>query len=141
MERISNIVRERQCGVRREIDRRGIHLKVVSQDSGIPYPTLLTYFPQEGANKPVMPPIAALYALAETKALPLDLLSQLMPAGCAIVHMPEGIDHDEVEEAARDFLATKGHAHHPASEAGREIGENEAKVLNSKVATLRAVAA
>ena len=35
------IIRERQCVIRRELDRRGIALKAVALDSDIPYPTLL----------------------------------------------------------------------------------------------------
>ena len=42
---VNDIIRERQLAIRRELDRRGIALKVVSYDSKIPYPTLLTYFP------------------------------------------------------------------------------------------------
>ena len=137
------IVRQRQSVIRREMDRRGIALKAVSFDSGIPYPTLLTYFPQEGGSRPVMIPVSALYALADggTPALPLDLLSLLLPGGTHIVRAPEAIDHDQVEEACRDFLATKGASHHPESEMGREIGPTEKQKLDEKVVHLSAVAA
>jgi len=60
-------------------------------------------------------------------------------AGQVAFHKPEGIDHDEVEEAARDFLAAKGKAHHPDSPGGREIAECEQDDLDDKVAVLRAV--
>jgi hypothetical protein len=46
------IVRQRQLAIRREMDRRGIALKQVEFDSGIPYATLLSYFPLEGSREP-----------------------------------------------------------------------------------------
>lgn len=51
---------------------------------------------------------------------------------------PEGIDHDEVESAAREFLAAKGAAHHPHSEAGRDLGPGEIATLNGKVTSIHA---
>jgi len=136
----NEIVRTRQSAIRRELDRRGIALKVISFDSGISYSTLLTYLPQEGADKPAMIPMSAVYALAESKAIPDDLLSLLLPTGCLIVRAPEEIDHDEIEQAARDYLAAKGKAHHPESEAGRELGPNEKRDLTMRAVTLKAVA-
>lgn len=140
---ISNdeIVRVRQCGIRGELDRRGHHLKIIAGKSGIPYPTLLTYFPQEGGAKPVMLPTSALYALAASEAIPLDLLSLLLPGGFLIVKAPEAVEHDEVEAACRDYLAAKGAAHRADSPAGERISDCENDNLNGKVAHLRAVAA
>lgn len=137
----NEIVRQRQSAIRRELDRRGIALKAISFDAKLPYPTLLTYFPQEGGREPVMMPASAFYALAESRAIPDDLLSLLLPAGCMIVRVPEGVDHDEVEKHCRDFLATKGAFHHPLSEAGRDLGPNEVAELCTKVSQIRAVAA
>jgi len=136
----NEIVRQRQSAIRRELDRRGIALKAVSFDSGLSYSTLLSYLPQEGGDKPAMMPMSAVYALAESRAIPDDLLSLLLPAGCMIVRAPEEIDHDEIEGACRDYLATKGKAHHPESEAGREIGPTEAAELTKRAAVLKAVA-
>jgi len=137
----NEIVRQRQSAIRRELDRRGIALKAISFDAGLPYPTLLTYFPQEGGRDPVMMPMSAVYACAESKAIPDDLLSLLLPTGCVLVRVPEGIDHDQLETVCRDILATKGKAHHPDSPAGRELSACEIAELNGKVAHLRAVAA
>jgi hypothetical protein len=137
---VDTIVRGRQLAMRREIDRRGIALKAVAYDSGIPMPTLLSYFPG-GEREPSVLPATALFKLLAGNALPHDILSLILPDGEQIVRLPEEVDHDEIEAVARDFLATKGAAHHPDSEAGREIGPNEADALNEKVAHLRAVAA
>ena len=137
----NEIVRQRQSAIRRELDRRGVALKAVSMDSGIIYSTLLTYLPQDGGDKPAMMPMSAVYALAESKAIPDDLLSLLLPAGCMIVRAPEEMDHDQVETACRDFLADKGKAHHPDSPAGREISECEAAALSKRAAHIVAVAA
>lgn len=134
------IVRERQLVIRREMDRRGISLKAVSLDSGIPYPTIVSYFPGEKDRQPATLSGAAIFTLAETGALPLDLLSLVLPAGFQIVRAPEDIDHDEFEEAARDYLATKGKAHHPDSPGGREIAECEEATLDAKVIQLAAAA-
>lgn len=132
------IVRERQLVIRREMDRRGISLKAVSLDSGIPYPTVTSYFPGERDRQPAAITGPALFCLAASGALPLDLLSLVMPDGFQIVRLPEEIDHDEFESVARDYLAAKARAHHPESEAGREIGPNEKAALDGKVVALRA---
>jgi hypothetical protein len=139
MSDVSSIVRQRQLAMRREIDRRGIALQAVAYDSGIPMPTLLSYFPG-GEREPAVMPATALFKLLGGDALPHDILSLILPDGDLIVRVPEEIDHDDMEAAARDFLAAKGAAHHPESEAGREIGPGEAAVLSQKAVRLRAVA-
>ena len=136
----NEIVRERQSAIRRELDRRGIALKAVAMDAQISYSTLVSYLPQPGGDKPVMMPMGVVYALAESRALPDDLLSLLLPAGVMLVRVPDGIDHDEIEGACRDFLSTKGAAHHPDSEAGREIGPGEHAELTKRAVVLKAVA-
>lgn len=132
----NTIVRERQLAIRRELDRRGIALKAVSFDSGIPYPTLLSYFPVEGSREPAMMPVSALYCLFG--ALDTDLLNLLAPEGFAIVQVPAGIDHDEVAEAMVDYLAEKQRCHHPESECGPAIGPREETRLSGKVIAFRA---
>src|SRR3954470_14542438 len=116
------IIRARQLAIRREIDRRNIALKAVSFDSGIPYETLLTYFPLEEAREPAQIPGGAIYALCD--ALPADLLSLLVPSGWQIVQVPEAIDHDDLCDLISQYIAKKNAAHHPDSEMGREIGPN-----------------
>lgn len=137
----SRIVKQRQLAIRREMDRRGLLLKIVAADSGIPYPTLASYFPADPLAEPAQIPGGAIYALAETRALPTDILSLLMPAGMAMVEVPEDVDHDELETALLDLLATKAAAHHPESECGREIGPNEDAELRNKVVQLPIVRA
>lgn len=132
------IVRERQLAIRREIDRRGIALKAVACDSGIGYGTLLTYFPAPGSREPACLPTSALYALAEGKALPLDLLSMLLPVGVAMVFVPEEVDHHEAAAAMQDFLSAKARAHHPDSPAGEAIAPCEDATLRAKLAVVRA---
>jgi hypothetical protein len=134
------IIRERQLGIRREIDRRGIALKIVSADSNIPYETLLTYFPVDGGREPAQMPAGAIYSLCEGEALPADLLSLLLPNGWQVVRVPEGVDHDKVAGLAADYLAAKNATHHPESEAGRDIGPVEAATLTGKLVQLRAAA-
>ncbi len=135
----STIIRQRQLAMRRELDRRGIALKAVSFDSGVPYATLLSYFPVEGSRDPAVMPVSALYCLVG--ALPQDILSLLLPDGHLIVRAPEEINHDEIGEAMSDWLAAKHAAHHPESEAGREIGPTEDRDLRAKFSIVAANAA
>lgn len=137
----NDILKMRQCAMRREMDRRGIALKAVSFDSGIPYPTLLSYFPQEGGREPAVMSVAAQYALAEKDALPADILSLLLPAGKLIVAVAENVDHDEADRACREYADAKAAAHHPESEAGREIGPNEDKALRNLLTVIQGSAA
>lgn len=132
----NEILKQRQCAMRREMDRRGIALKAVSFDSGIPYSTLLSYFPQEGANDPAIMSVAAQYALADRDALPADILSLLLPANKLIVTVTDNIDHDEASKAMRDYIDTKEAAHHPASPAGRDIADCEDATLRGKFAVV-----
>ena len=131
---IVRIMRDRQCAMRREMDRRAIALKAVSFDSGIPYSTLLSYFPNADAQKePAVMPVSAQYMLCG--AIPQDILSLLLPEGHVIVKAPVEMDHDQIGEAFHDYLHTKERAHHPESEAGREIGPNEDNILKFKAVT------
>jgi hypothetical protein len=130
----SSIMRQSQLAMRREMDRRGIAMKAVSFDSGIPYSSLLSYFPGEKNAVPAVMPVSAFYALCA--ALPNDLLSLLLPASQAIVTIPENVDHDKLAEAFTDYLADKNAAHHPASECGPAIGPGENARLSAKVVQL-----
>lgn len=135
MRDVSTIMRQRQRDVRCEIDGRGFHLKAVASKSGLEYGTLLTYFPG-GEREPAVIPMSAVYALADSEALPAGLLSMLLPVGWAAVRVPENIDHDELATGFADYLAEKNAAHHPDSECGRDLGPGEQARLNSKVAYL-----
>lgn len=132
----TDIVRERQLAIRRELDRRGILLKTVALDAGMSYSTVQSYFPGERNAVPATMSVAALYSLIG--AIPADLLSLLLPAGHVIVQVPENVDYDDVSARCRDFIETKDRAHHPESEAGREIGPREQADLSGKVVRLRA---
>jgi hypothetical protein len=46
------------------------------------------------------------------------------------------VDHDELADAVADYLHEKNAAHHPESEAGRDIGPTEKARLDSKVVAL-----
>jgi trans-aconitate methyltransferase len=131
------IVRDRQHGIRREMDRRSIALKQVQYDGGWQtVSTIASYFPLDN-KEPATMSVAALHRLIRTNALPLDLLSLLLPEGFQIVRLPEDVDHDEYETMTRDYLAAKWRAHHPASPGGREITDEEKDGLNQKAARLQ----
>ena len=133
------IMRSIQRTIREQLDDRDISLKVVAADSRIPYATLCSYFPgnERGAveKQPAQLPASAIYRLCG--ALPDDLLNLLLPEGFAIVRVPSGLDYDEISASCREFIDAKERAHHPESEAGREIGPNEGNVLRCKFAKLR----
>lgn len=139
----NTIVRERQLLIRREMDRRHISIKAVQYDGGWKTPsTVMSYFPNpEGSHEPQTMSVASLYRLLKTKALPSDLLSLLLPDGFVIVRAPEQMNHDEIAEAMHDFLQAKERAHHPDSEAGREIGPNESETLRGKFTVIQGKAA
>jgi len=136
MDRKSQILdrQRRVFRIAQDPTRYGLTLKMIAADADLKPDSVRNY----AAGETVMP-LTALDALIGV--LPDELLSLLLPAGRVIVRIPEGVDHDEIEAAARDFLAAKGAAHHPLSEDGRDIGEKEQALLDSKVAHLRAVAA
>lgn len=112
--------------------RNGLTLKAISLDSEIPYNTLRSYAGSGMATAEM--PVSALFRLVGV--IPDELLSLLLPEGRQIVQAPEELDHDTLEELARDYLATKGRAHHPESPGGREIAECERAELDVKVVQL-----
>lgn len=130
----TDIVRDRQLAIRRELDRRGILLKTIALDAGMSYSTVQSYFPGERNAVPATMSVAALYAFVG--AIPDDLLSLLLPHGRAIVQVPDNIDHDALCEGFQEYLTEKAKAHRHDSPAGRDIAECERKVLDSKVAHL-----
>jgi hypothetical protein len=135
----STIMRERQLVVSAEMTNRNISRKVVAYDSGIKYGTFVTYFPA-GERIPSEIPGGALVALSRSKSMPDDLINILLDDGVAFVRVPIGLDYDEVSEGCRDYLNEKERAHHPESEAGRDLGPTEQSHLGEKAAKLRIVA-
>lgn len=134
------IVRERQRAIRREMMRRRISPDVVAIDSLLSKSSVAGYFPNPDGKVPVTAiTVAALFALLETNALPLDLLSLLLPDGFAIVPKPDHIDHDELMAACTEFVAAYGAARHPDSEDGIAIGPREAAKLDGAAGHVRAV--
>ena len=137
----TRIVKDRQLAVRREMDRRGKSLQILASDSGIPYPTICSYFPANRDANPAMIPMAVVFAIADSGALPVDVLSMLLPDSMQLVSVPEGICHDGLAANIHDYLQTKSAAHHPDSEAGPAIGPGEKQVLDSKAVKISVVAA
>jgi hypothetical protein len=132
---VQRVIREKQ-------DDRGISLKAIAAKSGIPYTSFCGYFPgneRDSTPKPsVELPVSAFNKLCG--ALPNDLLNLLIPDGFAIVEVPAGVDYDDFSARCRDFVDTKEKAHHPESEAGRDIGPTEGDKLGEKAVQLRVVA-
>lgn len=132
----TEIVRDRQLAIRREMDRRGILLKTVSLDSGLSYSTVQSYFPNDRDAVPSVMSVASLYALVG--AVPDDLLSLLLPAGRVIVQVPENVDHDEFAGHCQQYLMEKSRAHHPESEMGPAIGPVEDERLRARLTVVKA---
>lgn len=117
--------------------RQGLTLKAISLDAEIPYNTLRNYAGHNGETAEM--PVSAIGKLVGV--IPDELLSLLLPEGRVIVQAPREIDHDEIEDACRDYLETKGRAHHKDSPAGREISDCERAALGVKLATVNGKAA
>ena len=134
-----SLVRDRQMAIRREMMRRGISVKQVQLDGQWKHPsTVLSHFPNpDGEQEPATMSVATLYRLIEKKALPLDLLTMLLPEGFVILRAPESVDYDDMAQGCRAFLEAKDKAHHPESEAGRDIGPTEEAHLSGKVVRIR----
>lgn len=133
---ISHQTKETQERIFRIAQRNGLTLKAIGLDSGIPYSTLRSYAGNNGTI--VEMPVSALYKLVGV--IPPDLLSLLLPEGYAIVRVPDGVDHDEIAPAVREYLSRKDEAHHPDSPAGREISDCEDRELRGIVARLKVAA-
>lgn len=123
---------KRMFRIAQDPTRYGLTLKMIAADADLNLQSVRNY----AAGETEMP-LSALDALVGV--LPDELLTLLMPAGHAIVRVPEGMDFDDLECAARDFLALKGKAHHPDSPSARDISDCEAVSLGQAAARLRAV--
>jgi len=133
---ITHVMRETQERIFRVCQSRGLTLKAISVDSGIPYSTMRSY---AGNNGPTaIMGVDALYRLVGV--VPDELLSLMLPEGRAIVSVPTDIDHDEIERRCRDYLAVKGRAHRQDSPDGPAISACESIELAGQVVQLRAVA-
>lgn len=136
----TEIVRDRQRAIRREMIRRRISPDVVALDSQLSKSSVAGYFPNPDGKAPVTAiTVPALFALLESGALPCELLSLLLPDGFAIVPKPDHIDHDDLMAACTEFSAVYGAARHPGGEAGIEIGPREAARLETAAGHVRAV--
>ena len=113
--------------------RGDLSLKAISLDADIPYNTVRSY--AGSGCKTVEMPVSALRKLVGV--IPDELLSLLLPPERAIVAVPDGIDMDDFESMCRDFLETKGKAHHADSPAGREISDCERAKLAVKIVPIR----
>lgn len=114
--------------------KHNLTIKIIAADSGIGEQSLRKY----AAGETEMP-MSAFDALIGV--VPDTLLSLLLRDGRQVVCVPDGIDHDDMEAACRDYLADKGRTHHPDSPGGREISDCEQDRLNVKAAVVRAVVA
>lgn len=132
------IMRDLQMAVRREMDRRSIALKVVALDSGLGLSAVTSYFPKPGGKRlPAVIPMSVVWLFVDTKALPLDLLSLLLPDGISLIETGE-VDHHEAAAQMQDFLTTKAAYHRPESEDGCDLGPNECADLDERRARMRA---
>ncbi len=129
---ISHAVKDAQERIFRIAGKRGLTLKAISLDSGIPYSTLRTYAGHNGPTAEM--PVSVIRKL--TGVVPDELLSLLLTEDRAIVRVPAEVDHDTLADAFADYLHSKNAAHHPDSPAGREIADCERDMLNGKVAYL-----
>jgi transcriptional regulator with XRE-family HTH domain len=122
--------KDEQARVFRLAQREGLTLKAISLDSGLGYTTIQSYARGEAVMS-----IASLFRLCDV--IPEELLSLLVPEGFVLLRAPEEIDHDELAEGMREWLAAKDRAHHPESPAGRDLSECEDRNLRNRASGLR----
>lgn len=135
---IAASVKRAQQTMFREAEKIGITHKVIHFDTGGDHGGLsLSAIGQYARGESAMglPSLVKLIGV-----VPANLLSLLLPDGFQIVRVPEGIDHDKLAELASDYLTTKNAAHHPASEAGRDLGPGEQAALGAKAVCLKVAA-
>lgn len=126
-------IKLRQVAMFREAARRGITRKMVQFDGGFSESTVRSW--ADGSHEM---PISALERLAETGALPLDLLSMLLGDGFELVSAGAGeLGHAALAGAAATFLGDFAAASHPASECGAAVGPRESSRLAARAASLR----
>jgi hypothetical protein len=114
---------------------KGFSQELIHSETGLPTTSL-----SDWANGKAKMSLVGMLAIAEIPDFPLELLSLIMPANITLVRVPEGVDHDDLAECFHDYLQAKERAHHPESEAGREIGPGEHNVLCLKAARVKAAA-
>jgi hypothetical protein len=113
----------------------GLSLKKISLESGIPYPTIRSYFSQARDVRLAEMPVSALCKLVDV--IPDELLSHMLqPVGRLIDRCPEDDDHDVTAENCIQFLTRKQKAHHPESPAGVDIAPCESDELKLAKARL-----
>lgn len=136
MDRKSQILDRQQRMFRIALDptRYGLTLKMIAADSGLGLDSVRNYAAGE-----TMMPLFALDALVGV--LPDELLSLLLPAGRAIVQVPEEVNHDEAAAGMLAYLAEKASSHRHDSEAGPAIGPGEHARLCKRLTVVTAVAA
>jgi len=133
MEKVSMNMRaiEAQVEMFAEARRRGYQLKVIASKAGLCESTVRKW--ADGTNGM---PLDALGALA--RALPLDLLSLLLPDGLRLALCDgEAVDHAELAGKAAVYVGAFAQASHPDSEAGEKISHRERAGLDRQAEALQ----
>jgi hypothetical protein len=125
---------KRMFRIAQDPTRFGLTLKMIAADADLNLQSVRNY----AAGDTEMP-LSALDALIGI--LPEELLTLLMPAGHAIVRIPDGIDLDELDAACRAVVAEKAKAHRENSPGGPAVVECERVAILTAAAPLRVVAA
>lgn len=113
----------------------GLSLKRISLESGIPYPTIRSYFSQAHDVRLAEMPVSALCKLVGV--IPDELLSHvLLPVGRCLESVDVDDDHDATADNCIAFLTRKQKAHHPESPAGVDIAPCEDAELRGVKARL-----
>lgn len=124
--KVESVRRRQRDMFTKVLDRRtyNFSIKEIASQSGLDDTSVSNY--AGGVTTMSLTAIDALVGI-----IPDELLSLLLPEGRAIVRIPEGINHEELATAAAEYLAAKNAAHHPESEAQRDIGPNEKRALDT----------
>lgn len=134
--KIESVRRRQKEMFSKALDRRTYNLtiKEIADRSGVDDSSLANY----AAGITTMS-LAAIDALVDV--IPDELLSMLLPSPRVITMLPDGIDHDELDSACREYLKAKAAAHHPDSPSARDISDCENVYLLEKAAKVKAAVA
>jgi hypothetical protein len=116
--------------------RDGFERKNIEADSGISLSTLASW-----ATEIHEMPLSAFRKLIATRALPLEILSLLLPDGVALAPAGEGeMDHAALAGHAMGYVSDYTSARDPKSEAGEALGPGERAALDARGAVLKVAA-
>lgn len=122
-------LKKRQTKMFAAAEKLGHTVKNIATDLGLKSPTIVY---QYARGETAMSGPAIMKAKVAFGKDYGALISMLFDDNLQLVDAPEEMDHEEVDQACRDYSDTKAEFHREDSECGPAIGPTEDKVLRGK---------